>query len=117
MNTFTNTFRLHPLGDNLYVDINFKVEEKNNKYYIDFEYNFEDNLNEKIKNNIIKKLNLYDNMIESYYEGEIIHKNSLTEQLISYMLLSDEELEKFSGHVMTECYRLNLINTIKLLWD
>ena len=56
-------------------------------------------------------------MIESYYKGEIIHKNSLTEQLISYMLLSDEELEKFSGRVMSECYRLNLINTIKLLWD
>jgi hypothetical protein len=112
-----NTFRLHPLGENLYVDITFKVKEKDNKYYIDFEYSFEDNLNEKIKNNIMKKLNLYDNMIESYYKGEIIHKNSLTEQLISYMLLSDEELEKFSGHVMTECYRLNLINTIKLLWD
>ena len=112
-----NTFRLHPLGENLYVDIIFKVEEKKNTYYIKFEYNFEDNLNEKKNDTIMKKLNLYDNMIESYYEGDIIHKNSLTEQLISYMLLSDEELEKCSGRVMSECYRLNLINTIKLLWD
>lgn len=112
-----NTFRLHPLGETLYVDITFKVKEKDNKYHIDFEYSFENNLDEKIKNNIIKKLNLYDNMIESYYEGEIINKNSLTEQLMSYMLLSDQELEKFSGRVIAECYRLNLINTIKLLWD
>ena len=112
-----NTFRLHPLGETLYVDITFKVKEKNNKYNIDFEYSFEDNLDEKIKNNIMKKLNLYNNMIESYYEGEVIHKNSFTEQLISYMLLPDQELEKFSGRIVAECYRLNLINTIKLLWD
>ena len=36
-----NNFRLHPLGEDLYVDITFKVKEKNNKYHIDFEYNFE----------------------------------------------------------------------------
>jgi hypothetical protein len=117
MNTFTNTFRLYPLGEDLYVNVIFKVEEKKNKYYIDFEYNFEDKLSETLKNNIMKNLNLYDNTIDSYYEGDIIHKNSLTEQLISYMLLSDEELKKYSGYVMSECYRLSLINTIKLLWD
>ena len=49
----------------------------------------------------IINLNLYDNTIDSYYEGDIIHKNSLTEQLISYMLLSDEELKKYSGYNIT----------------
>lgn len=113
----TNTFRLHPLAEDDYVDIIYTVEEKNNKYYINFKYKFEDNLDQKIECGIMKKLNLYDKELDIYYEGDIIHINSLTKELVSYMLLSDEELENHSGHVTSECYRLTLINMIKLLWD
>ena len=33
------------------------------------------------------------------------------------MLMNDEELEKKSGNVTGESYRLCLIKTIKLLWS
>tara|TARA_Y100000389_G_C17291300_1_gene428172 strand:- start:211 stop:555 length:345 start_codon:yes stop_codon:yes gene_type:complete len=112
----TNTFRLHPLNEENYVIVIFNVEEKNGKYYISFKYKFED-LDQKIECNIMKKLNLYDKELDIYYEGDIIHINSLTKELVSYMLLSEKELEKHSGRITSECYRLNLINMIKLLWD
>ena len=49
--------------------------------------------------------------------GDIINKNPMTEQLINLMMLNDENLKTHSGHVTSECYRLSLIQIIKLLWD
>ena len=113
----TNTFRLRPLNEENYITVIFNVEEKNDKYYINFDYKFEDKLDKNIEFNIMKKLNLYDKELDIYYEGDIIHINSLTKELISYMLLSDDELEKHSGHVTSDCYRIILINMIKMLWN
>lgn len=114
-----NTFKLHPLGDNEnYVVVTFSYKEKNNCYDITFDYDFSSTLETYIqKKNIMKNLGLYDTNMDDYYRGDIIFKNSLTTELISYMMLCNENLKTKSGNVSEECYRLSLIKTIQLLWD
>jgi hypothetical protein len=113
-----NTFCIHPLGEDNYVEITFNVLIKSETYHINFTYNFSEQINTKYKRkSILKNLDLYDNELEEYYKGDIIAKNSLTDELVSYMLMNDKDLELKSGHVHSESYRLSLIKTIKLLWD
>lgn len=104
--------------DNISVNVTFTYIEKNNCYNISFVYNFPDKLNtfEK-KKMFMKSMDLYDETIENFYEGDIIRKNPMTEQLINLMMLNNENLKTHSGNVTSECYRLSLIQTIKLLWD
>ena len=88
------------------------------KLNVTFEYKFPSELNTIDKQiSFMKKLDLYDETMDSYYEGDIIRKNPMTEQLINLMMLNDENLQTHSGHVTSECYRLSLIGVIKLLWD
>ena len=112
-----NTFVVSSLGGDDCVEITFSVKEKNSRYHTTFEYKFDDKYTEQGKIKLMKHLELYNNDLEDFYSGDIIYKNDLSEKLISYMLLSDEELKKYSGNVMEECYRLSLIHIIKLLWD
>ena len=49
--------------------------------------------------------------------GDIVYKNGLTEQLIKYICMSDEDLSKVSGNVHCESYRLSIIKSIQLFWD
>jgi hypothetical protein len=114
-----NKFTLSDLSNhNIKVNIEFSYFEKNNCYNITFTYNFPselDTLNKKII--FMKQFDLYDKITESFYEGDIINKNPMTEQLINLIMLNDDNLKTHSGHVTSECYRLSLIHIIKLLWD
>ena len=46
--------------------------------------------------------------------GDIIYKNGLSEQLIKYLIMSEEELSKVCGNVHHENYRINIIKVFKL---
>ena len=113
-----NTFKMHPLGQNSYVTIICNVRIINEKYYIDFDYTYSSDINtaEK-KNNILKCLDLYDTNLDEPYNGDIIHKNVFTDNLVTYLCMSNEELQKVSGNVNEENYRLNLIKCVQSLWD
>ena len=50
-------------------------------------------------------------------DGEIIFKNSLTEQMVEYLLMSDEELSKYSGNHMPTDYRCTILHNIAKMWD
>jgi len=104
--------------DNISVNVIFTYIEKNNCYNIKFTYEFPDLLDTFEKKKIfMKSLDLYDKTTEYFYEGDIIQKNPMTVQLINLMMLNNENLNTHSGHVTSECYRLSLIQIIKLLWD
>lgn len=113
-----NTFILHPNGSNDYVTITCNIIIKETTYTLDYKYTFPEKINtiEK-KINILKKLELYDNYIQAPYEGDIVYKNSLTEQLIKYICMSDDDLSKVSGNVHCESYRLSIIKSIQLFWN
>lgn len=114
-----NNFSLCNFDDNsIKINVDFSYIEKNNCYNIVFLYTFPPELSTDYERIIfMNRLGLYDKTIDTYYEGDIIRKNNMTEELIKLMMLNDENLKTHSGHVTSECYRLTLINIIKLLWD
>lgn len=113
-----NTFILHPNGSDDYVTITCNITIKETKYVLDYKYTFpEKNNTIQKKMSILKKLELYDNDTQAPYEGDIVYKNGLTEQLIKYICMGDDDLSKVSGNVHCESYRLSIIKSIQLFWD
>ena len=117
--TMTNTFIIHPNGLECYVKITCNITiNRGNKYIIDYIYDYSNTINTPLKQtNILKYLELYDSELKEPYSGDIIHRNSLSEQLVKYLCMSDEDLEKHSGNVQAENYRVSVIKSIQLLWD
>ena len=114
----TNKFIIHANGSNNYIEIICDINIKETTYEVNYKYKFSekiDTIEKKIS--ILKILELYDNDAMNPYEGDIIYKNSLSEQLIKYLCMSDEDLSKVSGNVHYENYRLSIIKSIQLLWD
>ena len=116
--SLSNTFIIHPNGSEHYVKIICTVNIRNNTYVVDYKYEFSKSINTSKKEiSILKLLELYDMDLKEPYNGDIIHKNSLSEQLVQYLIMSDEELSNVCGNVHHENYRINIIKSIQLLWD
>lgn len=49
--------------------------------------------------------------------GDIIKQNKMTDEMILYMMMSDDELINFCGHSTTQRYRTNIIQSLSLFWD
>ena len=114
----TNKFIIHPLGSDNYIEITCDINIKETTYEVSYKYRFSEKIDTVEKKiNILKTLELYDNDAMDPYEGDIIYKNSLSEHLIKYLCMSDEDLSKVSGNVHYENYRLSIIKSIQLLWD
>tara|TARA_B100001175_G_C19502924_1_gene639197 strand:- start:208 stop:567 length:360 start_codon:yes stop_codon:yes gene_type:complete len=114
----TNKFIIHPNGSDNYVEITCDINIKETTYEVSYKYRFSEKIDTVEKEiSILKILELYDNDAMDPYEGDIIYKNSLSEHLIKYLCMSDEDLSKVSGNVHYENYRLSIIKSIQLLWD
>lgn len=50
-------------------------------------------------------------------EGDIIAKNSMTEEMVRHLLMDDEALTKVSGHTCPVDYRKKIMRCLALLWD
>jgi len=113
------TFKIMELVSEAYVLITiYIIETTYNKYDINLQYDFDNQtLSKSDKKFIMKNLELYDNTLDDFYSGEIIHKNPLTTHLIQYLLMDDIQLQTFSGNVTADTYRLSLLHAIKSLWD
>lgn len=75
------------------------------KYY-DLSYKF-DNLTKKQ----VTKID------ENGFWGDIIYKNEMTEKMIKYLLMNNDELYKVVGHSPPDIYKCNILKGIQLLWD
>jgi len=113
------TFKIMELVSEAYVLITiYIIETTYNKYDINLQYDFDNQtLSKSDKKFIMKNLELYDNTLDDFYSGEIIHKNPLTTHLIQYLLMDDIQLQTFYGNVTADTYRLSLLHAIKSLWD
>lgn len=49
--------------------------------------------------------------------GDIIIKNSMTKEMVKYMMMDDSELEKFSGRNTAQTYRTHIIQALAKMWD
>lgn len=114
----TKTFRFHDPNifstslDN-YCDIKITVSEKLYEsgeifYYIDYEDTYSD------KNKAKHCHPLYGN---DDMDGEIIVKNPLSEQLVNFLLMDYDKLEKFSGNSTSEHYKSCVMRSISNFWD
>ena len=55
--------------------------------------------------------------LETHYDGDIVKKNPMTEQMIAYLLASDTEVSKISGHIMPTDYKSNIMVSLAHFWD
>ena len=49
--------------------------------------------------------------------GVIVFKNTLTDKLVEYLLMSDKDLDSVSGNTWSVQYRANIMLTLALMWD
>jgi len=105
------------------------LEYEDGKKYFDITYecNFIpcEKLSEKVNNdfkkgsypfNELKQFETYKGEFDNY-EGEIIYNNLLTSQMVNFLLMDYEELEKVSGLSTVQRYKINIILSIRNFWD
>ena len=120
------TFRFNneTIDDN-YVDITISIIERNpnDDYYTYYDITYENKYsNEKVLNHHplykLEDVRLQDGKYHiSGSDGEFIVKNSLSEQLIKYLLMDLDELEMYSGNTSAIEYKANIMKSINLFWD
>ena len=115
----------------LNIIVNLHTYDNGTKYYyINYEWNYSLHgkifTHEKILNSPCKKKDQifslnphFDDKLfyENHIEGEIIIKNSLSEQLIKYLLMDIKELSKYCGNSDPLYYKANIMKSISFLWD
>ena len=119
-NDITKKFRFideYDSNNNEFCEITIRVFEKyyNNTTYYDITYDF----SYSNPNDQAQKCNPFiqmDNNIQ-HSDGEIIVKNSFTQELIKYLLMDFDELEKYSGLSTPNYYKIKIIQAISLFWD
>ena len=50
-------------------------------------------------------------------EGNIVRKNKMTEIMISYLLMDNEELKKQIGFHAPSDYKIRIIKSLDMFWD
>ena len=50
-------------------------------------------------------------------EGVIVFKDSLTEKLVEYLMMDQEETEKVSGGTYWLQYKIKVMETLANFWD
>ena len=93
-----------------------RYEDLSEYYYISYEYVFS---NKNLKEKEIDDCHpFYGNLeLMDHINGDIIVKNSMSEQIIEYLLMGFDELEEFSGRSTPQGYKGNIMRAITYLWD
>jgi hypothetical protein len=93
-----------------------KLKYKSGKMYYDvsYKYNYSHNTSTVKEANPLFNI---DNDDGDSYKGDIIAVNSLSDQLINYLMMPFNELAKYSGSVMPSEYKISIIKSINLFWD
>lgn len=117
---FTDQFE--GIGINKYCDIEITVEHRlydsgGEVYHIHYICTYSDN------SPLCKTLNPFfgrwDDGSESYEcrHEDIIAANEMTENMVKFILMDFDELEKYSGHRTPLSYKISIMRAITFLWD
>ena len=94
------------------VTITVLCQNSNNSsvFNINFDYQYLDSNNKEIDIDKFSIVNPHpffkcDKSIEDTSNGEIVIKNSMTTEMVNYMLMDDDELSKHSGLAHPQYYR------------
>lgn len=58
-----------------------------------------------------------DEDLHAHYEGEIVKVNSLTEQMVKFLLMDFDDLEGHCGNTTPEVYKSIVMHALNLFWD
>ena len=58
--------------------------------------------------------NSYD---DCCYEGEIIKKNAMTEQMVNYLTMDEDELSQYTGNTIPQDYKGFIMKSLTNFWD
>ena len=51
------------------------------------------------------------------YEGEIIKKNAMTEQMVNYLMMDEDELSQYTGNTIPQDYKGFIMKSLSNFWD
>ena len=51
------------------------------------------------------------------YEGEIVKKNAMTEQMVNYLMMDEDELSQYTGNTMPQDYKGFIMKALTNFWD
>ena len=118
------TFKFYDIFDNkydaeqneeyCYVTINVKSKISGEKPIFDISYSY------SYPNSRSQRANPFNyskNIEHTDMEGVIVFKNSLTEKLVEYLMMDQEETEKVSGGTYWLQYKIKVMETLANFWD
>ena len=51
------------------------------------------------------------------YEGEIVKKNAMTEQMVNYLMMDEDELSQYTGNSQPQDYKGFIMKALTNFWD
>ena len=105
------------------VTLKYYAHEDRYYYYVNYDYtNFKESkeYKESDETDLLYCHPFYGfskDRIASSKEGVIVVKNSMTETMINYLLMKDEELASQIGRAVPSAYKVNIIQSLDNLWD
>jgi hypothetical protein len=129
LNTRSFTFRSDDeLNEtNSYCNVTVTIElmqysDEKKYYHINYKYDLS-NCSDTTINSDINKLYSshpfyeYPHIDSESHIGEIVFYNEMTEKMIEYLLMPDEELKKVCGLTSTQKYRKLIMVSLSQFWD
>ena len=129
ISTNTNNFKIYNEFENndlsgpyYLVEITIKelkYENGNNYYDINYEFKFIRSSTKSQEDNNKLKLTLHPfyNQKNIDYDGVIVFKNEMVTKMVEFLLMCDSDLESNSGLTTAQTYRINIMNSLGMLWD
>lgn len=94
-----------------YCEFSISVDYKEHDIEFNFTYDYSNNLDKSGC-----PFNQIDKKYITHKNGLIIHRNSLTELLVDYLLMDMNELSKLTGSITPMAYKIIVLKTICELW-
>ena len=135
----SKTFRFYDLFDNIdtkWCDVTINVKHlrysgDNDFYDITYSYQYSSNNNDLLTGYIFDDSNSDDDEIYRtnpfYYknalitsdmlDGVIVVKNSLTDEMVQYLMMEYDEMDNHIGNTWNVQYKANVMFTLAFLWD
>ena len=104
---------------NVYINVDLLQYSNGKQYYdIEYKYNFDKgNLTNTHDINMQKNNILSFGLSEESMKGDIIFKNDMTSNMITYLLMDDDILEKYTGNSTAQYYRKKIMISLSNFWD
>ena len=123
LSTIERTYRYYSQfnkDNNKYCDIIIKINEiqyENGDIFYELSYNYKFSSGLNIFKNPLNPFLNHSPEFKHHWEGDIIIKNTMTEQMVNYLVMSEEEMSTFTGSTTPLDYKLRIMICLSKLWD